>query len=294
MKFEEVLPALKEGKKIGRKKWNKGYYYEMTYKYGHNVIVDNYGEAKEDWENILATDWEIVKETKKVKLKDLTEKEFLNWKNEKCEADCEHCIFENVECAEGRNNCWVRNKDIYSDKFLDQEIEIEVSELLTKKEKEYLEDVIRPFKDKVKDIVKVRGQITLKEFIYIQLVTDETINLPYFERNKYYKKLELSKHYTIEELGLYKNKKITLSEFWNSDKDIAIHCDTEEKANKLLKAFDKLGKKWRNGDSYLKYNFYETYKEKICYSNWNTYDSLGYYKEENVIIYEFEDVDLEN
>ena len=56
MKFEEVLPALRAGKKIGRKKRNKGYYYEMTYKYGHNVIVDNHGEAKEDWEDILATD----------------------------------------------------------------------------------------------------------------------------------------------------------------------------------------------------------------------------------------------
>ena len=64
MKFEEALPLLKDGKKIGRKKWNKGYYYEMTYKYGHNVIVNNYGEAKEDWENLLATDWEINQDIK--------------------------------------------------------------------------------------------------------------------------------------------------------------------------------------------------------------------------------------
>lgn len=38
-------------------------------------------------------------------------------------------------------------------------------------------------------------------------------------------------------------KKITLKEFWNSKKRMAIHCDSEEKAIDLLNAFDKLGKR---------------------------------------------------
>ena len=124
MKFEEVLPALREGKKIGRKKWNKGYYYEMTYKYGHNVIVDNHGEAKEDWENLLATDWEIVKETKKVKLRDLTYEQFEKWQYKNCDgSNCfTNCPFGVSGCS---SNFRILHKDMFSDKFLDQEIEVE-------------------------------------------------------------------------------------------------------------------------------------------------------------------------
>ena len=271
----------------------------MTYKYGSNVIVDNHGEAKEDWEDLLATDWEIVEEPKKIKLRDLTEKEFRNWKNEKCEADCEHCIFENVGCAEWKNNCWIRNKDLYSNRFLDQKIEIEVKDkdetLLTLKEKEYLEGVIKPFKDKVKDIVKVIEQITLKEFIHIKLTTDETIDLPYFERNKYYKELELRKHYTLKDLSLFQTKyKITLSEFWNSKDKLAIHCDTEEKVDKLLKAFDKLGKKWVDNRLYLDENCYKIYTDKSCYTNDNAVGEFSYFLYKHYIVYEFDEVDLEN
>lgn len=126
MKLEEVLPALKEGKKIGRKKWNKGYYYEMTYKYGHNVIVDNHGDAKEDWENILATDWEIVEEPKKVKLRDLTEKQYEIWLAKNCYyTKCVNCPFAKVYCDLTSKNNWINNKDLYSSKFLNKEIEIE-------------------------------------------------------------------------------------------------------------------------------------------------------------------------
>ncbi len=46
------------------------------------------------------------------------------------------------------------------------------------------------------------------------------------------------------------NEKITLKQFFDSKKELlCIHCDTQEKAIKLLKEFDKLGKKWAGGDS---------------------------------------------
>ena len=128
MRFEEVLPALKEGKKIGRKKRNKGYYYEMTYKYGHNVIVDNHGEAKEDWEDVLADDWEIFEAPKKVKLRDLSKRKYVNWwyrhcfEQNKCEVDCP---LKNAKCDARFTSSWINHKDLYSDKFLDQEIEVE-------------------------------------------------------------------------------------------------------------------------------------------------------------------------
>ena len=85
--------------------------------------------------------------------------------------------------------------------------------------------------------------------------------------------------------------KITLKEFWESDKSLAIHCNTEEKAKKLLKAFDKSGKKWCEGDSYLDDTHY---KQDICYDNICDYGYYDSYKKCNYTIYEFDEVDLEN
>ncbi len=89
-----------------------------------------------------------------------------------------------------------------------------------------------------------------------------------------------------------KNNKITLKDFWNSKEKLAIHCDTEEKANKLLKAFDRLCKEWVNRYSYLAWNCWEEHKEDTCYDNTNTYSFVDYYKSKKYKIYEFEDVDF--
>lgn len=87
--------------------------------------------------------------------------------------------------------------------------------------------------------------------------------------------------------------KIKLSEFWNSKEKLAIHCKTEEQANKLLTAFDKMGERWASGSSYLKVNCWNGYEEDTCYSNNNRYTFINFYKENNYKIYEFEDVDFE-
>lgn len=90
-------------------------------------------------------------------------------------------------------------------------------------------------------------------------------------------------------------KKITLTQFFDAKKGtLVIHCDTEEKANKLLKAFDRLGKTWCNGESYLYSNEYDDYKNKTCYSNDCGYTHYEFYKDHLCTIYEFEEVDLEN
>ena len=166
MKFEEVLPALREGKKIRLKEWKEIQYIYMP-KNETELRAEDGHFVNLSWKNFFSDGWEIIEEPKKIKLRDLTEKEFQNWKNEKCEADCEHCIFENVECVEWKNNCWVRNKNSYSNKFLDQEIEIEIADepLLTPKEKEYLESVIKPFKDTVISISKKEFSQTEDIFI---------------------------------------------------------------------------------------------------------------------------------
>lgn len=84
--------------------------------------------------------------------------------------------------------------------------------------------------------------------------------------------------------------KITLKEFFDSKKKLAINCNTEEKANKLLKEFDKLGKTWRSGDSYLGNTYFDAYKDKTCYSNIGEYCEIEFYKRHKIKIYSFEDI----
>ena len=297
MKFEEVLPALREGKKVTSTLINGINCEYMYYSPEDGEFYTEKGSRVYLFSNEFMTinDWEIVEEPKKIKLRDLTEKEFQNWKNEKCEADCEHCIFENVGCAEWKNNCWVRNKNLYSNKFLNQEIEIEIADepLLTPKEKEYLENVIKPFKDTVISISK-KEFFTNRGYIYIGIKDYNSnldyVKLPNFVKNKYYKGLEIDREYTLEDLGLFQENKykITLTEFWNSKDKLAIHCNTREKADKFLKESNKTGK-WGDFGS-----CYGVYREKTCYCNESNYDELEYYIVNNYTIYEFEDVDLEN
>lgn len=87
---------------------------------------------------------------------------------------------------------------------------------------------------------------------------------------------------------------ITLKEFFESDETLAIHCNTEERANVLLKYFDKMDKKWSGGDSYLENNNWEICKEETCYENDGTYCDKEFYLNKNCKVYEFEDVILED
>ena len=210
MKFEEMVSALREGKKVRLKEWKEIQYIYMP-KNETELRAEDDHFVNLSWKNFFSDDWEIVEEKKKIKLRDLTEKEFQNWKNEKCEADCEHCIFENVGCAEWKNNCWVRNKNLYSNKFLDQEIEIEIADepLLTPKEKEYLENVLIPYKDRIIYIKKQTigrnwAEIIIKVESIIAEKFYDLISLPVFEKDKYYKNLVNNKPYTKEELELFK------------------------------------------------------------------------------------------
>lgn len=92
----------------------------------------------------------------------------------------------------------------------------------------------------------------------------------------------------------YKPYKITLSEFWKSKKELAIHCKTEDEAKELLKAFDKAGKKWCSGKKYTDHTNWENYKNKTHYFNDGCFESTMYVKDNNVIVYEFNEVDLNN
>lgn len=108
----------------------------------------------------------------KIKLKDLTKEQFKKWYEE--------------------------NKN--------QEVEIEL-ELLTKEEKEYLENLLRPFKEVVDYILKEREDYNIKEYIVIKICDGECITLPYFNYNEYYINLEIEKEYTLKDLGLFNLEK---------------------------------------------------------------------------------------
>ena len=104
---------------------------EETYYLDENLLV--YGEvvgvihlnflnkALNGTYNII----KLPKEPKKKKLRDLTEEEYKKWINKNCNnITCDSCNFNNVACNRGIRS-WIHHKDLYSDKFLDQELEVE-------------------------------------------------------------------------------------------------------------------------------------------------------------------------
>lgn len=97
-----------------------------------NLIGCLFDERGEDYESIV--EWllrealinpeDIIKlpKTKTKKLRDLTVDEYEKWNEKNCSiTGCRDCIFGLVRCDD---EGWVNHKELYSDKFLDQEIEV--------------------------------------------------------------------------------------------------------------------------------------------------------------------------
>lgn len=150
----------------------------------------------------------------KKKLRDVTPSEYIEWEKKHCALntiDCANCAFHYVMCRSWGPS-WVKHKNLYSDNFLDQEIEIEIKDVLDEVEKKYLKSIIRPFKDRVEYIEKkINMNCTGSTFYYIIIATKSVVNdnimeitaLPYFNlESKMYEGMELNKEYTLKELGL--------------------------------------------------------------------------------------------
>lgn len=77
-------------------------------------------------------------------------------------------------------------------------------EILDETEKRYLANVIRPWRDIVDYIVKLRSveQNEIKEYIVIFTVENDKIVFPEFKADTMYKEMEVNKKYSLEELGL--------------------------------------------------------------------------------------------
>ena len=76
--------------------------------------------------------------------------------------------------------------------------------VLTEEEKEYLSSVVKPFRKKVKHIVKINLLSSPEEqFIRIVIGNLDFINFPNFNKNTgMYKGMEADKLYSLEELGI--------------------------------------------------------------------------------------------
>lgn len=100
------------------------------------------------------------------------------------------------------NHCYVIEVGCCCYDFTVHDLE-EVKEILDAEEKEYLGNVIKPFRDRVTKIKKFEdSRDRQKEYITIYIKDDHAIILPNFKKNTMYQKMKIGKVYTLEELGL--------------------------------------------------------------------------------------------
>ena len=102
------------------------------------------------------------------------------------------------DCPEGRNcrECCLKNLEWLNQEYKDL--------ILDDVEREYLSAVIKPFRKKVKNIVKI-NRIGQPKEQNIRIVLDDLkfMNFPNFNTNTgMYKGMEADKLYSLEELGL--------------------------------------------------------------------------------------------
>ena len=146
---------------------------------------------------------------KRIKLRDLTAEQYKEWySNNQCEdKNCNECPLNPVLCHTNDKDCWVYCKDLFSNKFLDQEIDIEVPDILTKEEKKYLSNVINPFRDRVINIAKTYNENLRGLAINIAFNDCDIPNviIPLFKNKdgEYaFDGMTTFLSYTLEELGL--------------------------------------------------------------------------------------------
>jgi hypothetical protein len=155
---------------------------------------------------------------RKIKLRDLTQEENVKWREKNCvfygnDWNCNKCIFYNVMCAANNQQDWIYHKELYSEKFLNQEIEIgmENEELLSEEDKEYLKPILQMLKNnKIIQISKRVDSFLGKQVAYIRVLFyssieeygQEKIDTQLFLSEVRFKKLESNRYYTLEELGL--------------------------------------------------------------------------------------------
>lgn len=152
---------------------------------------------------------EKLKMKRKIKLRDMTKEQWDIYGNNICKlyGCCRNCILRILKCSKSNfESSWINHKEMLSNKILDMEIEIEEPDILNEVEKEYLSNIIKPFRDRVISIEKV-GWFNNKYFIGIKINSklvdygEEYFTLPFFQ-NEMYVGMKDDKEYTLKDLDL--------------------------------------------------------------------------------------------
>ena len=96
------------------------------------------------------------------------------------------------------DNKWYKVCDAVLD-ILTGKYEIIKQPILNEAEREYLRNIIKPFRDKVKTIIRLDFYYTSA---YIQIEYDRDLEQIILKSDKMYNNMKLGKEYTLEELGL--------------------------------------------------------------------------------------------
>lgn len=103
---------------------------------------------------------------------------------------------------DGLFDCYSCNISLTLNLLLNGKCEIEKS-ILDKVEKRYLENLLRPFKDRVMYVKKI-NYLNKKEYLSIYLnEQNEVVYLPSFKEGTMYKGMKPLTRYTLKELGLF-------------------------------------------------------------------------------------------
>lgn len=114
-----------------------------------------------------------------------------------------------LECFSEQGKIWIHSIYIYRLFTGDYEIVKIPKPILDEAEKEYLSNIIKPFRNCVTSVTKRHcfnsHEIEYISVTYIDRLTDNLtyiFSLPNFKSGTMYKGMESGKHYTLEELGL--------------------------------------------------------------------------------------------
>ena len=138
---------------------------------------------------------------KKVRIRDLTEEQQKRYCDKKS-GHCNGCPF-CLKNFEGKD--WTCASSLshipFSDEFLNQEVEIEVPDILTKEEKEWLRKTVEMALFKV---VSIEVCIYQYKFIYVNYENKDKSKyaICFPVKDGWFKGMEEGRRYTLEELGL--------------------------------------------------------------------------------------------
>lgn len=99
--------------------------------------------------------------------------------------------------------------------------------------------------------------------------------------------------YEFDEVQLDKYK-ISLKEFFATNKLLVIHVNNEEESRTLCQAMDRIGKSWKGGKSCVEDTKYIRFKEETCYTNTMQFCDKSTFEKLNCSIYEFEEVKFDS